>query len=312
MMSPALRSFASRFPSRHSIVLQIAELIGKPQEKKQARLAMRGAVARVAGARSARAYYEGSALRSAVWANLLAAAPSAEIARRILSVRARLGASVNAHGNLELHLDALDPSDRVLIDEENLKRAILTEFALVGGESDRRLPTNGDADSIQTGNVRELLNKVRHAPRQEERIAILINGILENKDVGVSAFLQYGRDRAKFANSALEKIREYLTDPRLSGRNLELSAAKLVADLYIMQYPANRGAFIFYFAKNLSKWPYINEELRARLDRTRSIFVEYFRPSIEKFMGARYNLKESNSELPLFSSRSGDDPSKSG
>ncbi|SFP17434.1 hypothetical protein SAMN03159463_03758 [Mesorhizobium sp. NFR06] len=309
-ISPILRSFVVRFPERHSVALQIAELIGDAHEKKRARVAMREQVAKATGARSARAYYEGSALRSAVWANLLAAAPSGEVARRILGARARIGASVNADGGLQLHLEALAQSDRALIDEERLKRAILAEFAIVSGETGDRGPSSIDGDRIQTGRVTELLTRVRHAPRQEERIAILISGILDNKSVGTSALLQYGRDRAKFANRALEKVREYLVQTNIPSKKLGLPAAKLVSDLYEMQYPANRGSFLMYFAKHLSKWPEINREIETRLFRTRSIFVEYLRPTIEEFLGKRSSSKEANFDLPLFASRTSDDPSK--
>lgn len=310
VISPILRSFVSRFPGRHSIVLQVAELIGDQQEKKRARVVMREEVAKAAGTRSARAYYEGSALRSAVWTNLLAAAPSAEVARRILSVRARLGASVNANGDLLLHLEVLDPSDRALIDEEELKRTILTEFAVIDEESGSHSPPSVNANNVQTGRVGELLNKIRHAPRQEERIAILIDGILENQAVGTSALLQYGKDRAKFANRALEKIREYLSASDLYDNRMELSAAKLVSELYGMQFPANRGSFLLHFAKYLAKWPDINHELRIRLDRTHSIFVEYLRPTIEEYLSGRRNPEVANFDLPLFTSRLSGDPTK--
>ncbi|BCG84800.1 hypothetical protein MesoLj113c_09100 [Mesorhizobium sp. 113-3-9] len=305
VISPILRSFISRFPDRHSIVLQVAELIGDQQEKKRARVVMREEVAKTAGARSARAYYEGSALRSAVWTNLLAAAPSAEVARRILSVRARLGASVDANGDLKLDLEVLGASDRALIDEEKLKKAILTEFSIIAEQDDSYRPAMANANDIQTGRVRELLMRVRHAPRQEERIAILINGILENQSVGTSALLQYGKDRAKFANSALEKIREHLNTSD-SNENRELSAAKLVAGLYGMQYPANRGNFLLYFAKYLAKWPLINRELRYRLERTRSIFVEYLRPTINDYLSGTSKVESPDFDLPLFVSLLGD------
>ncbi|MER9075957.1 hypothetical protein NKH80_24620 [Mesorhizobium sp. M0904] len=186
------------------------------------------------------------------------------------------------------------------MNEELLKDAIISEFAIVPDMIAIPTPTYEKYDNVQESGVRDLLIEVRSARRQEERIAILIAGILENRSVGISALLQYGRDKAKFANHALDRIRDTLIRDDGDDRLMEIAAEKLVRHLYSAQFPASRGSLLLFFAKYLAGWPEINGEIHRRLGRTRSMFVEQYRPAIEEFLKSPRIQSRDGPDLPLF------------
>lgn len=283
-LTPILRGYASRFPNQNSSVLQILELIGTAKQKRDARLSMRKVLSESAGVRSTRAFYEGSVLRTALWNNLVDAATNEELARRILKVRAQLRAHVGDDGNLSLDLSALAPEDRSALDEKKLLLSILAEFS-VSELQNSNIDTEVEMlQEMHTESVSELLYRARNAGRQEERIAILIDGILQNTEVGTAALLQYNNDRASYANWALGQIREKLLQNDYKNWSQEKAAAKLVGLLFSQHYTLSRGELLIYLAKHLGKWPAVNEAIRQTLHRTRSIMIEPYRSSIEELL----------------------------
>jgi hypothetical protein len=314
-----LRDFSAKNPSRYGTNLQIAELIGSETDRKIARAKMRHAVAEHAGANAAADFYTG-ALRSILWTALVQGAPNEEIAGRILNVRSRLDASVD-DGALVFDLEAIPPADRATISIEKLEARILSEFELLPTKTlSEPSPesNNSDVENSQR-EVAELLQRIGRCGRQEERIAIVMDSIIANRSAGLSALLQYGTDRAKFANSALDLLRgiffqrnnlasELLAQnkstsqselflPNLSlgtreaplpeiiaSHDPELMMALLIPRLFTRQYPMSRGELLFYLSRHLAKWPKVNQAIRQSLNRTASIYVDDWREAIEGYL----------------------------
>jgi hypothetical protein len=199
----ALRDFAKSHPAHVAINLQILELIGTREDKKSARARMRDLIVSASGTNAARAFYEGSTLRTALWQQLLNQAKTTEIAKRILSVRSKLGASVDEDGTIKLDLSALSPKDQATIDQEKLCELLASEFATTPTKHRSASSEDNVAHEDMSNSVEEILRNIMLARRQEERIAILIEAILRDRQSGLAALRKYPRDRAKVANWAL-------------------------------------------------------------------------------------------------------------
>lgn len=288
-LEQTLKAFTVRCPAHTAVILQILELIGTEPQKKIFRAKMRAEISGAAGDRAAYAFYERSTLRAAFWHQLLVSAPDPEAARRILKVRPQLDASIDANGNIGFDLTALDPNDRARIDQQKLTASLIAEFA----PSSDHVKTNEQFDLdlkpeilTQDGQISELLGRIRATGRQEERIAILADAILQNRDVGISALIQYQGDRAKVANWAVQEMRGLLSSvPSQSQQHHdEMYVAELVPRLFTHHYPLSRGQLLFYLAKHLGKWPLVNQALRRSLDRSNSIFVDNYRDQIDNLL----------------------------
>jgi hypothetical protein len=110
-LETSLRGFSRRRPDSLAIALQIMELIGDDDDKRRARIRMRSHILSRAGNTAARAFYEGSVLRSLLWEKLIKGASSSEAAARILRARSKIGLSVETEGSVTIDLSTLDPKD---------------------------------------------------------------------------------------------------------------------------------------------------------------------------------------------------------
>jgi hypothetical protein len=86
-----LNDFCRRCPDDIPIVLQIAELIGRTDEKRVARKQMKAIIAQQSGAAAAHSFYFGSVLRKVLWDELIAKATDANAVARILAARSHIG-----------------------------------------------------------------------------------------------------------------------------------------------------------------------------------------------------------------------------
>jgi hypothetical protein len=283
VLRPILAGFAEANQSRIALKLQINELIGTDNEKKVARAQMRQVLLDVQGAAVARSFYEGSVLRSVLWSRLLSVASSKEMSKRILQVRGKLSASVNQDGQILLDLSALSEEDQEAIDSTKLVSAMLLEFepqpASTGGPAKANESGVHDAAAIQR-QVEDLLSLVHRTGRQEERVTLLMTAILSNPPVGKSALLQYRGDRAKMATWAIAELRKAFIDTNWPSDERVIAA--LVPRLFTKQFPMARGDLLFFLAKHLGKWPQVNGAIRAVLQKTHSMFVDFWRKEIEE------------------------------
>jgi hypothetical protein len=297
-LKPIFMNYVSHRSGRIAVILQIQELIGSSGEKKIARSNMRGLVLRYSGSKSAQIFYEGSTLRAALWQHLLALAPNDATGKRVLAVRSRLSADVNSDGTIKLDLAALGP-DQVLFDEQEIVARLAAEFDTTfdgGGLSDGRVQTTENTPTPET--VDAILQKIRSTGRQEERIAILVEEILRERDTGIQVLLRYKRDRAKFAQWALHELGHRLSGQGHDNSQDELLIANLIPRFFTQQYPLARGSLLYYLAKHLAKWPHINRAIRRCLDRTASMAVDSRRQEIEVLLreasGATVTLARGN------------------
>ncbi len=139
-----------------------------------------------------------------------------------------------------------------------------------------------DREFLQNAQISDAISRVKRAVRQEERVALLIEQILENREIGLCALLQYSGERAKFAQHASSLIRQSFNSREKDSSNDFLTAAALVRRLFTDVFPYNTGTLLFYLAKHLGKYPQVNTAIRATLARTGSMFVEQWRDEIEK------------------------------
>lgn len=259
---------------------------------------MRQALFEKSGAGAAYNFYEGSILRSILWDRLLKSAPNKEFARRVLNARSQLSASIEKNA-LILNLEGLSAEDRTAIDEKDLTASILSEFDL-SPTNEMRLggsPSSNEhhAESLQE-QVGELLARINRSGRQEERISILMDAIIADESIGLTALLQYRADRAKLANWLIQELRvtffqknskpnyaEPFNFPK-SQSDTESVIAALIPRLFTQHYPLSRGELLYFLARHLAKWPRVNQAIQKSLDKTVSIFVDNWRPETEHIL----------------------------
>jgi hypothetical protein len=285
-ISPFLNDFVNRCPHEHAVILQIRELIGTDQQKRDARLAVRRDINRAAGASAAGSFYEGDVLRTVLWQHILETAADEDAAKRILRVRPRLSALIQPGGYIELDLRALDVRDYARVDQASLREKLSAEFSQTSGD-DLPAPHHDIKPSnlLQTGRVSELLNAINRTRRQEERIAILIDTFLKDRELGLSALAQYKEDRGKFATWALHELRSSLMFSRARSPSADEEAvANLIPRFFTKAFPLSRGDLLYLLAWHLAKWPKINAAIRYSLNKTRSMFVNAYRAQIEDLL----------------------------
>jgi hypothetical protein len=141
--------------------------------------------------------------------------------------------------------------------------------------------SDADREYFQKSQVSDAVYRIKAAVRQEERIAIILDQILLNRDIGISALLQHSGEKAKFAKNAAEVIGQKFNSKDTDDSNDELIAASLIQRLYTDVFPYNRGSLLYFLAKHLGKYPAINAAITKCMNRSGSMFVEKVRPDIE-------------------------------
>jgi hypothetical protein len=275
-LRPSLASFAEANFLRHSIIVQIKELIGTGEEKKVARARMRKFLLEEQGAAAARSYYEGSVLRSILWNCLLCVATDSEMAKRILLARGQLSATVKSDGTIALDLSALSEEDQQSLDHAELIAAILLEFEPAPDVAERK---HSLIDNEITQRTSDLVQQISRTGRQEDRIALLISAILTDPSVGKSALMTYQNDRAQTAAWALNELRKVFVGPTWDSD--EKVIVSLLPRLFKQQWPMTRGDLLLSLAKHLGKWPRINRAIQDILEGTRSAYVDMWREEIK-------------------------------
>lgn len=284
-LSGNLRAYLKRCPDDISTGLQIIELVGSAAEKKRARSDMRSLISSVSGEKVGTAFYRGSVLRSALWERLVALLPDSDSVFRALRIRSKLDVVVGASGRVSLKIDALEERDRRFVDESTLARAIEEDFELSALSPEHLFPAAlKPSNLMQQERVAVSLNRIRRARRQEERLALLLATILEDRDTGLSLLRQYRHDRAQATDKALVELRDAMLTTAGDGQADELIVAKLIPRFFTVQYPLSRGKLLAHLARHLARWPHVNDAIAASTRRTRSVFVDNFRQEIEHLL----------------------------
>jgi hypothetical protein len=126
-----------------------------------------------------------------------------------------------------------------------------------------------------------LAASITGTPRQEERVAIILDLILQDRLRGFEMLGEY-QSSAKFESYAVREIRAAFFRP--SSSNDEMAAASLVAKFFSYTFPMNRGRLLFCLAKHLAKYRIVNAEITDSLGKTASMSVEEYRSRIERLL----------------------------
>jgi hypothetical protein len=224
-----------------------------------------------------------------IWSEFLLinrpAAPNENAARRILHARTQIEAKIGTDGAIELNLAAVDPRDYARTSAAQLAAELQQELgALVPAVVDLQWDELNSSNPIQVGKVSTALKSIKRAGRQEERIALLLDEILNDLNTGTSVLLQYEQDRAKFATHALSKIRELIPRGSVGQTADERTIATLVPAFFAYAFPLNRGRLLYFLAKHLAKYPLVNEAIATTLHQTESMFVDQYRSAILDYL----------------------------
>jgi hypothetical protein len=258
-----LQSFLKKFPSHPGVCLQISELIGNIDQKRFARSYMKNVIHASNGAHSSKIFYFGSALQVALWNHLLKAAPSQESAQHILDARSRLHASVNEHGELNLDLADLAPSDYALISLEKLKDDLLKEFdftpEITGSdvETDPFMEEAGDL-RFRMG-VLAALETISRARSPEERISLIWKTILEDRNTGLRV-IALREEPTYFVQTAVSQTVLGLKGSRARDQK---TVAALVDPIARKTGPHSRASLLRYLREHLGQYPLVAEAVRA-------------------------------------------------
>lgn len=282
-----LRSFASRHPNRTAIALQIMELVGNVDEQRSMRTQMRRAILNRSGIAAAHSFYEGSALRSTLWSRLISAAPNADAADRILSARTKIGLFVTAAGNVRLDLSMLDPRDYAGTTCDILISELESELNFVDSVADTVKDDAIEAavlDEPQEEAVRHTVDRIKRSGRQEERLCIILDQIIQDRKVGLKVLEIYTTDRAKYARATINDLREALRAETPKARLSDLVLVEIMQRLFWRSMPNSRAALLYYMVKHLAKHPNIKIYLKRRWAKSYSYALKPYHQEIETLL----------------------------
>jgi hypothetical protein len=275
----ALRRFAEEQPSQREILLQIFELVGSINERRENRLLMRKRIADQAGDTAARAFYERSTLRSALWSRLIAAAPDSEAATRIIRARSNIEPDIDSSGRITIDLSCISPADYSRLTLTALIDELQSEFNPQDEENkELALPIH---ESLQVGNVSKTLKRIKAARRLEERIAILLDELIKNPNARQAILRQYSRDKAVIATRMLKNVIVPAFIHTHNEGDVEFLVATLIPKLYTQEFPMQRGVLLFDLAKHLGKYRHINDAIRDRTRKSNAYSVQIYRADID-------------------------------
>ncbi|MEZ6023024.1 MAG: hypothetical protein R3C16_06355 [Hyphomonadaceae bacterium] len=241
-LAPDLRLCAEELNRQPEIQLQIFDLIGDDQEKRGARAAVREAMVRDLGPNAVR-YFLNALVRGDLWDLLVDSAPDTDAANRILSVRGRIDAQLGPAGDVEINLESIDRRDLWWIDEGKLIAELEGRFSTLS----LPYPDQPVGSEEESGDF--LFHGIQ-APRQEERMVLLLRALLAEPDSAWVLATKYA-PRTRFEDRALQIIRRHLEPGALPGASATKLAVYCAFMLFRDVYPRNRGRYLLYLARHL-------------------------------------------------------------
>jgi hypothetical protein len=128
------------------------------------------------------------------------------------------------------------------------------------------------------------LHLIRDATRAEERVAVAVRAILEDRTGGRKLLAMLSADRSKYANAALWELRSILNSPPSAKSLAPVKLIQLVRRHYTHAFPDSRAALLFYLAKHLSEFPEAKNYLRQSWEKSRSYAFLPYRDSIQRYL----------------------------
>jgi hypothetical protein len=262
-IEPALREFVRQNPSSVAARLQIYQIIGSPAERRVARSAMRSAIESNMGEAAATSFYK-SSLESAFWIKLVSAWKLTENPDRREELRSAFRVSLENDG--KIHIEDLYPADE---NENRLLTGIISDLKLEFEVSGSTLSPVG---LLPSKSIDDRLRVIGYTARQEERIARLLAGILEDHGTGMSVLRSY-MPRALFERRAVAHAIELFGENSENYSESDTVISKLIFNLFSYCFPMNRGYLLYFLAKHLAIYPKVNRAIEQKLKATNSMFV---------------------------------------
>jgi hypothetical protein len=179
------------------------------------------------------------------------------------------------------------------LDGENIEGMEFSSQATNDNDYEIGLIIPADAHDTVRVAIDSVIRAIKAVSRQEERLVLLLKLILENRDFGMQIVGAYARDKAKYANRVLAALGGALRDEQAQMSFFAPQATKLYGEDILAEIlyrpfsrgmPSNRSLLLYYMAMHLAKHPKINTYVRAKLDYSRSVFLEPYRFKIQEFL----------------------------
>lgn len=140
------------------------------------------------------------------------------------------------------------------------------------------------------GDVETLLRHVMTRRRQEERISLIIQAMVERPEIGIPALYAF-HDKSAFSNRVAELLKRNIP-PGVSDETVRWIIASLIRNIFSTAFPMSRGLALHDLAYYLGRYPEINVAIRKKLRSTKSKHVEPYRRRIEDYLELGLRLPE--------------------
>ncbi|MCH4893803.1 hypothetical protein GO308_11835 [Sphingomonas sp. SFZ2018-12] len=169
----------------------------------------------------------------------------------------------------------------LLLDRDQLRERVLRELP-EEVLSDANDPVRGSEPGVNVQSLAEANMRLRRTGRQEERVGIILNELIERPAVGEFLLSQH-HDRGRLAKMVLARVREKINSIPNSGAK-EVFFASLVPLMFTNSFTFNRGELLFYLAKHLWKYKPIANAIRRKMSESQAYNVWQMQSSIERIL----------------------------
>jgi len=249
-----------------AVYMQLAEIFGSSEEKRQASKAFSRALADVFSRDVSNRFCNDAVRRSVLWDHI---SKNIKIDgnREALSALRRV-----AIKDAEFETEYLFPEYiwEKLIPHLSVERTrFVTEFEK---EVHSRTYLGDTEDAHEKAYRDHVLREVSRLGRQEQRVGRVLAAYIENPEF-TREFLARYRDRSQFANEALSEFRKEIIRPHLLDESPEFIVAGFVDKLYTLCFPMQRGVLLYDLACTLRGCGAAADAVRSRADRSGSMYV---------------------------------------
>lgn len=175
----------------------------------------------------------------------------------------------------------MDENDYSRTKINEIQKDIQSELNLLSIEG-RASNSNNQLESDNKNDILydDFIRKISKSPRQEERIALLLQAYAEDTEMGNRVIKTYKNDRSKFADNAISIIKEQLSSAP-NGKIKNLTISKIISALFSKAFPYNRGYLLYYSAIHLGHNTEIAGTVSHILGKTNSTHVLKFQSAIK-------------------------------
>lgn len=173
--------------------------------------------------------------------------------------------------------------------------ADLRELALIAGRDPRTFYHGIDPEDLDlagqdvegiefTDITFERIEEIRRARAKGERLAMLIDMILQDRSRGLEIIERYAADVSAYANRSLNELRNALKKETDKSRIDNVSLVRAIRRPLSHQLGDSRASLLYHLAKHLSKYPDIKLYLRKSWAKSSSREFDRYRQQISKLL----------------------------